>query len=111
MESGDRESAIAAFCHAVEAHPNHPQSYGNIGICYANMGRKLEALEAFDRALELDPKYEPALVNRKLAASLAEGQSLAGDVKSIEYYKDYPFQNRSYIEELAASQGPLPEKK
>jgi lipoprotein NlpI len=56
-----------------------------------------EALEAFDRALELDPRYELALVNRKMVASLEEGQSLAGDVKSVEYYKDYPFQNRSYI--------------
>ena len=61
------------------------------------MGRKQEALEAFDRALELDPRYEPALVNRKMVASLEKGQSLAGDVKPIEYYKDYPFQNRSYI--------------
>jgi lipoprotein NlpI len=67
------------------------------------------ALESFDRAIELDPNYEPALLNRKIVESLEEGDCLEKGVKSIEYYKDYTLENRSYIQEFVKEQGLLPE--
>lgn len=84
MLSGNWEAAITEFNSAIKITPKHPQSYGNLGICYSNMQRKQDALHAFDKAIELDPNYEPALVNRKLVESLAEGDSLTKKVKSIQ---------------------------
>jgi lipoprotein NlpI len=111
MEVGNWNEAITKFNDTIEINPNNPQSYGNLGICYASIGKIQLALESFDRSIELDPDYEPALLNRMIIESLGEGECLGKKVKIIEYYKDYPFKNRSYIQEVAKEQGLLPEKK
>jgi lipoprotein NlpI len=72
--------------------------YGNLGICHAQLGHKSDALAAFDKALELDPQYEPAIVNKAMTETLAEGEKLDNKVKTVEYYKDFPMKNRSYIQ-------------
>ncbi len=110
MESGNWEAAIAGFSDTLRINPNHTQSYGNLGICYASIGKIQLALEAFDKALESDPNYEPAMVNRKIVQSFEEGECLGKELKTIEYYKDYPLKNRSFIKEFAADQGLLPDK-
>lgn len=110
MESENWEAAIAKFNETIKINPDNTQSYGNLGICYSSLGRKQEALDAFDKAIELDPLYEPALLNREFVRSLEEGECLGKRVKTIEYYKDYPHKNRSYIKEYAEEQGLLPEK-
>lgn len=110
MQSENWEAAITEFNNTIKRTPKHPQCYGNIGICYMSTGRKQEALHAFDKAIELDPSYEPALVNRKIATSLKEGEPFSRKLETIEYYKDYTHQNRSYIKEAVDSQRDLLEK-
>lgn len=101
MNKQDWERAIRHFKNCVKINANHPQSYGNMGICYGQLGQKALALEAFDTALELDPNYEPALVNRVIVESLQEGEKLpSGKVDSVEYYKEYPLKKKSYIQSL-----------
>lgn len=95
MENKQWAKALTGFQKVVATNPNSPQSYGNMGICYASLGQKQEALAAFDTALELDPDYEPALRNRELAVSLAEGEKLEYEFQSIEYYKDQALQKSS----------------
>lgn len=95
------EQAIEWFRKSLAITPNHPQSYGNIGLCYGFLGQKTLALEAFDNALELDPHYELAIGNRVIVEQLPEGESLSPEHgQMVEYYKDYPMQNRSYLEEF-----------
>jgi tetratricopeptide (TPR) repeat protein len=110
MERSEWEKAIHTFVAAERILNAIPQVYGNLGICYAQLGRKSDALAAFDKALELDPQYEPAMVNKAMTETLVEGEKLDNKVKSIEYYKDFPMQNRSYVqyfldESLRASDG------
>jgi tetratricopeptide (TPR) repeat protein len=101
MQKRHWEQAIDAFQTVIALNPSHPQSYGNMGICYAQLGRKQEALATLDKALELDPGYEPALLNRKIVASLGEGEKLPDDhFNSVEYYKEYPLKKRSLLEQL-----------
>lgn len=95
MENRQWATALTGLQKVVAMNPNSPQSYGNMGICYAFLGRRQEALAAFDKALELDPHYEPARVNRELAVSLAEGEKLDYEFQSIEYYKDQTVKERS----------------
>lgn len=87
--------ALAGFQKVLKMHPRHPQSHGNIGLCHAFLGRKQEALAAFDKALEIDPDYEPALSNREVVRSLKEGEKLpASQLQVIEHYKNVVEKNR-----------------
>jgi lipoprotein NlpI len=81
----------------------HPQSYGNLGLCYAQLGRKADALAALDKALEIDPKYELATVNRAVIESLHEGEKLQQKgfaPMSVDYYKDYSAKKKSFIQSM-----------
>jgi tetratricopeptide (TPR) repeat protein len=90
MEKKEWQKAIRGFEECLMINRRHPQSYGNIGLCYAQLGRKSEALAALDKAIEIDPKYEPAIVNRAVIESLDEGEKLEQEgFMSIDYYKDY----------------------
>lgn len=95
MENRQWATALAGFQKVVALNRNSPQSYGNMGICYGFLGQKQEALAAFDKALELDPHYEPARANRELAVALQEGEELNYEFQSVEYYKDQTLKERS----------------
>ena len=99
MENGEWEKAIAGFEEVLAMNPKSPQTYGNMGTCYGQLGRKQEALAAFDQALELDPTYEPAMLNRAMVDSLEEGEiPESAKIASVEYYKEYPMQKQSLFE-------------
>jgi tetratricopeptide (TPR) repeat protein len=83
------------------AHISTPQPYGNMGLCYAILGKKEAAIEAFDKALAIDPNYELAIVNKAYTERLAPGEALDAPIRIVKYYKDYSAKNRSYIEESA----------
>ncbi len=83
------EEALAGFQEVLRMNPSHVQSHGNSALCLAFLGRKPEALAAIDRALEIDPEYEPALRNRQVVRSLKEGEKLpAGQQQVVEHYKN-----------------------
>ena len=101
MNNKKWEQAITLFQQCIRYYPRHPQSYGNMGICYGKLGQKALALQVLDKALELDPNYEPAIVNRAIVESLKKGEKLSpGKIDTIEYYKEYPLNKKSYIQTL-----------
>jgi hypothetical protein len=51
-------------------------------------------------ALEINPRYELAAMNRAVTLGLAEKEISDGPVASIDYSKDYAARKRSYIDEL-----------
>lgn len=73
MDNGEYEDSLHLFKETVKIMPIHNQSYGNIGLVYAFLGQKEKALEALDKALEIDPKYKPAIINRRNVVSMTEG--------------------------------------
>jgi tetratricopeptide (TPR) repeat protein len=88
MRDKKYEKAITLFNKVLEANKNHVQSHGNVGICYAFLGKRQEALSAFDRALELDPNYAPAIQNREVFLSLKEGEKMPViQTEVVDYYK------------------------
>jgi len=86
MEKKDWKNAIKGFERSIRWHSVLPQPYGNMGLCYAKMGNKQAALAAFEKALEIDPKYEPAILNKAATEELQEGQCLSLDIKVTRYY-------------------------
>ena len=86
MEAEDWKSAIKGFERSIRWHSGLPQPYGNMGICYAKIGKRQAAIAAFERALEIDPNYEPAIFNKAAAEELEEGQCLSLNLKVTRYY-------------------------
>lgn len=83
------EQAVELFKRVLSENPRHVQSYGNMALAYAGLGRRSEAMECFDRALELDPEYEPARINRRRIAQMREGEPLIPDaIAEVHYYAD-----------------------
>ena len=66
------------------------------------LGEKQKALEEFDKALELDPAYEPAIINKHAVSSLDDNEKLPQEKHggSVEYYKEFSVKKKSLIETL-----------
>ena len=85
----DFEQAVQLFNRVLSENPTHVQSFGNLALAYAGLGKRAEALECFDRALALDPRYEPAIVNRRTTERMREGKPFIPDgFKEIYYYAE-----------------------
>jgi len=83
-DKGDFRQAIIEFQDSLRIRPGRPQPYGNLGICFAKLGMKEQAIAMLDRALEIDPAYEPARWNREGIEELTEPGTNA-DLTSIQY--------------------------
>ena len=89
MQLLDFVTAVELFKKAISINPEPPQAYGNLGICYGSLGEKESALIYFDMALEIDPNYELARVNRELVERLEQGERLSFDqLLATDYYLD-----------------------
>ncbi len=101
MDNAQWEDALCGFKKCTEMVAGHAQSWGNIGLCYAHLGKKELALSAIDKALEIDPLYEIAYMNRKAIERLEGGEILKHErLKTLNYYKDVAVQNKPLLETL-----------
>ena len=101
MQKNEWQKAIRKFEDCLKISKQHAQSYGNIGICHAQLGRRREAIKALDKALEIDPKYEPAIYNKVLIESLADDEKPELErTISINYYEDFALKKKSYIKTI-----------
>jgi tetratricopeptide (TPR) repeat protein len=93
-------ASVGLFKKVLEIQPNHVQTHGNLGLAYAGLGQKALALEHLDKAMELDPKYEVAIINRIMVEKMEEGRAEAFDsIQEIHYYADYGPGKKSYTKE------------
>lgn len=97
MSSKSYPEAIELFSRLIEKEPDHVACHGNIGICYSQMGQRNLAIKYFDKALELDPDYELAVVNKAITERLEEGDKLNLEITSVEYYKNFSLKNKSIL--------------
>lgn len=105
MQKKEFQTAIELFNRVISVNPKHVQSWGNMGLAYACLGHKSRAIECFDKALEIDPVYELALVNREFVGrDMEEGKGIDWEGESVEYYKEYNSKTkRSYVSEIVDS--------
>src|SRR5262247_917861 len=59
----DYEGELAAAQESVRVAPDDVRCWNLLGASLRNVGRAEEAVKPFERALELDPNYGPALCN------------------------------------------------
>jgi len=86
MERGNLQQATIDFRKCIQLNPSSVQAHGNLGLCLARQGKKDEGKAMLEKALQLDPSYEPAQHNLRWIDQVAEG----GDIRmaSIEYEKE-----------------------
>lgn len=54
-------SAVASFRRAVDARPNFPEAWNELGFALRQTGKYDEALRAYEQALKLRPRFPEAL--------------------------------------------------
>jgi tetratricopeptide (TPR) repeat protein len=86
LANGDFEEAIRLFNGVLSENPAHVQSYGNLALAHAGLGRRAVALECLERALALDPHYGPALSNQRVLVQMREGEPFVPDVVQETHY-------------------------
>ncbi len=59
-EAGNPAAAIALIRQAVERHGAHASLYCEVGECYRQAGDFARAVQAYERAIQLDPDYDAA---------------------------------------------------
>lgn len=86
LAQGEREKAMLQFETArpaleaeVSVHPNDSLRHARLGLLYAYMGRKAEAIRAGERAVELTPVIKDAIDGRSRLGNLALIYARVGD--------------------------------
>ncbi len=78
------DQAIALFAKAAELKPQRVEPQAGGGFAYLDMGKLAEAEAAFRGALQVNPRYGPALIG------MAESsKGLGKKDQAIEYYQKY----------------------
>lgn len=106
MEKGEWEESLAGFRVASAMNNQNAPTHGNMGSCLAKLGRRAEALKELDRALEIDPHYEPAKLNRVAVERMEEGKPIAvAKLKRIDFSREQVLreqEDRSWFHRLFA---------
>jgi uncharacterized protein (TIGR03032 family) len=77
------EESLIVLRRAIELQPDSAEAFNSLGFAYAGLGQHGAALEAFERAIELDNKFALAQMNRGMVL-LKMGRYEQG-WKSFEY--------------------------
>ena len=89
LAMGDPERAVAILEQVLKARPAEPLSEFALGKAHFDAGRVSEALEHFDRAVDLDPKLEDARFARAVAL-LELGEREEGVFALDLYLREFP---------------------
>jgi tetratricopeptide (TPR) repeat protein len=84
LDAGRYQEAIAAYTAILRRDSRNVDAITHLGVILALAGHQAEALEAFDRALDIDPNYAHALWDK---AGVQEArQDHAGAVATLERF-------------------------
>jgi tetratricopeptide (TPR) repeat protein len=84
LDAGRYQEAIAAYTAVLRREPRNVDAITHLGVILAIAGHHTDALEAFDRALAIDPNYAHALWDK--AGTQEALQDHAGAVATLERF-------------------------
>jgi tetratricopeptide (TPR) repeat protein len=84
LDAGRYQEAIAAYTAVLRREPRNVDAITHLGVILAIAGHHADALEAFDRALAIDPNYPHALWDK--AGTQEALQDNAGAVATLERF-------------------------
>ncbi len=77
-------AALAVFAKAAEMKPNRVEPQSSGGFALLDLGKMADAEQAFKGALQVNPRYGPALIGMAEAS-----KGLGKKAQAIEYYEKY----------------------
>ncbi|ODS37852.1 MAG: hypothetical protein A7315_03585 [Candidatus Altiarchaeales archaeon WOR_SM1_79] len=77
FKQGEFSEAVECFREVVGMYPENYKAWGNLGNCFAGLGRKKKAIECYKKALSLKPDYEFARKNLELIKGKSEEELAA----------------------------------
>ena len=84
LDAGRYQEAIAAYTAVLRREPRNVDAITHLGVILALAGHHADALEAFDRALAIDPNYAHALWDKAGVQEAREDH--AGAVSTLERF-------------------------
>jgi len=63
MFSNKLTAAITCLQKAIDLNPNDPFSNNSLGMAFFSMNRVEEAMDKYQKAIEIDPKYISPYIN------------------------------------------------
>lgn len=88
------KDSISLFTAAIQADP-HPVSYNNIAVVYLDRGDYERAIEPLSKAIEMDPRYVKAYINR-ITAYQKTGRSEEAKADLVHMIKIEPRNAEGY---------------
>jgi len=79
---GNKERYNELMKEIIATDPDNPEIYFNLGVSNDQLGNREEALINYTKALELNPKYEVALINIA-ALKLSEEEKIVDEMNSL----------------------------
>ncbi len=91
FDKGKLEYATAELQRTLRIYPQHEKAFYHLGRIYSKQGRHAEAVEAFDRVIELRPEFAPAFMGRGLSRlELRQVPEAVSDCeRAVALKKDY----------------------
>jgi tetratricopeptide (TPR) repeat protein len=83
MSTGDYSTAASYYYDYLWENPDTPDSYimwNNLGYCLLKLREYDKAIFSFDRALELNPQYKAAQLNRSVAVQILARDNRSGEI-------------------------------
>jgi tetratricopeptide (TPR) repeat protein len=84
LDAGRYQEAIAAYKAILRRDPRNVEAITHLGVILALAGHQADALEAFDRALAIDPNYAHALWDKAGVQEAREDH--AGAIETLEQF-------------------------
>jgi tetratricopeptide (TPR) repeat protein len=90
MQNKQWQAAIEKFEQVTLASSHNAPPFGNLGICYMKLNKHEMAFEMFNKAIAIDPYYEPAIINKAmLEKQIEQGVVTTAEIRAVQYSKDY----------------------
>lgn len=105
-KSGSNDRFLEKLIENTRLEPNNPTNYFNIGVIYMDQNKDEEALQYFEKAIEVDPNYKNAYTNIVLIKVKPDveyveiiNSNLGSSQKERNTYKEYNTKRKNlYIE-------------
>lgn len=95
-KSGNSEKFLSKLIENTKLSPNDPVNYFNIGVMYMEQGKDVEAIQYFEKAIQVDPTYKNAYTNLALVKIKPEKEyvdiinaNLGTSAKEKKAYQEY----------------------
>jgi predicted Zn-dependent protease len=107
LNSGNSEQFLNKLLANIKANPNDASNYYNVGTIYMEQNKDDEAIQYYEKAIQVDPTYKNAYNNLALVKVKKEKEyvdiinaNLGGSTKEKQLYKEYTEKRKNLYKDI-----------